>query len=236
MTAWLPMDADRSVASAASGEWWLAAVVPGDDAPVAAVRVRTSIGFDRPRYWYRLGCTVHAAAELDLFHRQTTLLLVNDHTGAAELADLAFDPRRLDAAGVRAVHASLLAAGLRLIQDEVHAGRCNAETVIAELPGARTQDGHSPFWKGLGRHFYPDDVMAAAARFGVAWRSHAATLMPRQILYASMLNSEAQAAIDRVGPPYEPVMAALRAAGFRSSRCVRIDDGGPVLEMLLSRG
>lgn len=43
-----------------------------------------------PRVWYHVGCTVHAASELNLFHRQRTLMLGHNHTGASELADIAW--------------------------------------------------------------------------------------------------------------------------------------------------
>ena len=46
------------------------------------------LGLTLPRYHFRLGRVVHAAAELDLFRVQTTLLLGNDHTGSAELAEM----------------------------------------------------------------------------------------------------------------------------------------------------
>ena len=66
-------------APAADGEVLLVAQTAAlDDEPgalLAALRLRQAIGLTLPRVWYHVGCTVHAAPELGLFHRQRTLML-----------------------------------------------------------------------------------------------------------------------------------------------------------------
>lgn len=230
MARWLPPDAERTIPADAAGEWWLAAVGPGSDAPVAALRVRTALGLDRPRYWYRVGCMVHAAAELGLFQRQSTLQLGNDHTGSAELADLAVDATRLDQEQARQAQRALQAEGLRRLHAEAAAGRCTADTIVAELPGRRDAAGRSPFWDGLGRHFHAGDPDEARARFGVAWRTQVAALMPRQCIYVSMLSPDAQSAIGQVDAGSAAITDALVDNGFARGHHIRIDDGGPVFE------
>jgi hypothetical protein len=76
-------------------QWLLVAVRGPGEAVAGCVRVRRAIGLDRPRFWYHVGCAVHAAPELELFHRQRTLLLGNDLTGAWEIADLLCDTATL---------------------------------------------------------------------------------------------------------------------------------------------
>ena len=61
-----------------------------DAAVLAMVRLCPAIGLTLPHASYHVGCTVHAAPELGLFHRQRTLLLGHDHTGASALADIAW--------------------------------------------------------------------------------------------------------------------------------------------------
>lgn len=216
-------------AAAQDEELWL--VLPdADDRPLACARLRRAIGLAQPRYWYHVGCVVHAAPELGLFHRLQTLLLGNDHTGASELADIAWDRQGLDGPEQAAVLGALLR---QLLQRVATQPARYAGTLIVELPGPRADDGSSPFWQGLGRHFYDGDPLAAARRFGPAWRSHAAALMPRQPVYTAFLAPAAQAAVAQVAPQARPLADALRQAGLRDGHHIAIDDGGPVFELAL---
>jgi len=202
-------------------------VDPGAARLLGCLRLRDSIGLGRPRYSYHVGCAVHAAADLGLFHRQRTLLLGNDHTGASELADLACAvdglPLALQSGSLRLlVHSALLLVASRRGQ--------YAAQIVAELPGRRDSAGQSPFWDGLGRHFYSGDPAQAAERFGADWRSHVASLLPRQLVYASFLTPAAQSAIAQVSDAARLQRDVLEEAGLIYDHHVGIDDGGPVLE------
>jgi arginine N-succinyltransferase len=194
---------------------------------LACARLRAAIGLDLPRYSYHVGCAVHAARDLNLFHRQRTLLLGNDHTGASELADLACARDGVPLADQ--------AAALRLTVQTALLWLASARSqyapqLIAEMPGLRDAAGQSPFWQGLGRHFYAGDPALAAARLGDAWRSHVAALLPRHAVYTSFLPESAQAAIAQVQPEARVQREVLEAAGLHYGHHVSIDDGGPVLE------
>jgi len=202
----------------------------GRQTVLATLRLRPAIGLDRPHVSYHVGCTVHAAAELGLFHRQRTLLLGHDHTGASELADIAWlqqgAPLAEQAAALRlGVRAALLAVAMQR--------RAYAATLVAELPGPRDSAGQSPFWHGLGRRFYAGDPQAAAQQHGPAWRSLVAALLPRQPVYASFLPSAAATAIGQVAPAAALLADVLEDAGLRYSHHVNVEDGGPVLEAML---
>lgn len=192
--------------------------------PLACLRLRLAIGLDLPRPWYHVGTVVHAAPPLNLFHRLHTLQLGHDHTGAAELADPAWDPQASLAEQAGALAALLRAALQRLAAQRARAGA----QLIVELPGLRDAQGRSPFWQGLGRHFYGDDPQAAARRFGPAWRSHVAALLPRQAVYTSFLPADAQAALAQVDPAARMLLDLLWQEGLRYSHHVTVDDGGPV--------
>jgi arginine N-succinyltransferase len=220
---------------AAAGEVVLVAALADDPARHAqcTLRLVPRIGIGLPRVWFHVGVTVHAAPELALFHRQRTLLLGHDWTGATELADIACAPRLGAVAAEDALHA-LAGAALRRIATDATvaaaAGFPGAELqVIAELPGPRQADGSAPFWRGLGRHFYRGDVAAAMASHGPAWRSHVAALLPRQTVNTAFLPDEAQAAIGQVNESAAWAARALHALGFRASGHVNVEDGGPVL-------
>lgn len=227
LQAWLPPGAARDLPDGPTGtDAWLVAT-DADDRPLACLRLRHAIGLDLPRHWYHVGCVVHAAPELGLFHRLQTLQLGNDLTGARELADIAWRPG-LGAAGQAAVLAPLLRAAIAAVR-ATPAPAGALPLLIAELPGLQDADGRWPFWQGLARPFHGGDPRAAAARFGPAWRSHVAVLMPRQAVYSAFLPPEAQAAIGQPHAATAVLQRLLRRAGLRPSGHVTIDQGGPVL-------
>ena len=187
---------------------------------LATLRLRPAIGLALPRWWYHVGCAVHAAAELALFHRQPTLLMCNDLTGTAELCDIN-----------AAAPAQALSALVRAALDAVDAqAAVYGPTVIAELPGTRDGNGDSPFWQGLGRHFYSQDPHHALAQHGPAWRSHVAALLPRHPIYTSFLPGAAQAAIGQNHAEVATLRGVLESCGLAARTHVAIDDAGPVLE------
>ena len=194
---------------------------------LATLRLQPAIGMTQPRCWYHVGCTVHAAPELGLFHRQRTLLLGHDHTGASELCDIGWlaDDVQLDAQAA-ALRLLVASACLLVARDRTS----YAQRLIVELPGLRDAAGQSPFWQGLGRHFYGGDPAAAALRHGQDWRGHVAALLPRQPLYAEFLPAAAQAAIGQVHPQALVLRDVLEAAGLRYGHHVNLEDGGPVLD------
>ncbi|MGQ3054581.1 MAG: arginine N-succinyltransferase [Roseateles sp.] len=183
------------------------------------------LGLTLPRYHFRLGRVVHAAAELGLFRVQATLLLGNDHTGSAELAELRTAPALSEADQVAALSALIAAAQAQLRERPGDFG----PALVAELPGWLDAQGRSPFWQALGARFYPGDPGQAEARFGADWRSHLAALLPRQTVYLSFLGEEAERRALAVRDDARAALAALQAAGFQPAVHARIDDGGPVV-------
>lgn len=205
---------------------WQAATT---SAPVAGatLKLRGPIGMAQLRHWYHVGCVVHAAPELQLFHRQSTLLMGNDYTGATELADAACDTAQLTLAEQAVAWRLLLHAGLLWLARE---RAQHADLLIAELPGLRDAAGQSPFWQGLGAHFYAEDPLQAQQRFGPRWRTDVAALLPRHPVYTSFLPPAAQGAIAQSAPFARGWRGALVQAGLRYGHHVALDDAGPVLE------
>ena len=229
-----------------------AAPMPVTSKPVAmgCIRIRRNIGLDQPRYWYHVGCVVHAAPDLGLFHRQRTLLIGNDLTGCTELADIATHDRQLELSERQMLTRLLVTSALLLLHRD-HAnyvsetnlghaslGQTPANKVIAGLPGLSDGLGAAPFWQGLGRHFYDGDIRLAQARFGALWLTHVAALLPRHPLVASLLNESAQAAIGCVHPHASLLQDALVEVGLRAGEHVNLYDAGPVFEgdLTLLRG
>lgn len=195
----------------------------------ACLRLRPRLGLTLPRYSFHLGRIVHASSELGLFRVQPTLLLGNDHTGESELADLACAPELVMDEQVEALSLLVQAALAHIAADRETFG----DRLIVELAGTRDEAGTSPFWQGLGQHFYVGDPAAAQAELGEAWRSHLSTLLPKQALYLSFLSEAAQAAAGQLGEAGQAAARALRRHGFAVAQHLRIDDGGPIFERTL---
>ncbi len=228
LSAW---SAQTATLPSAIDETLLVAQAAGpDDEPaplLGALRLRRAVGMVQPRVWYHVGCTVHAASELGLFHRQRTLMLGHDHTGASELADIAWAREDVALSDQAATLHLLVQAALLVVASR--RGQY-AERLIAELPGPRDSAGQSPFWQGLGRHFFSGDPQAAAQAHGAAWRTHVAALLPRQAVYTSFLPAPAQAAIAQAHADALLLRDVLEQAGLRYSHHVNVEDAGPVLE------
>lgn len=204
---------------------WVAREQPGG-AALATLRLRRGGSDADLRAWFRLGWAVHAADELKRLHRQRTLLLGHDLTGADELSGFAV---AAELGADRA--ASAWAALLRVAVDALSQAReAEARPCIAQLPGLRDAAGQSPVWQGLGRHFHAQDLDAALRQHGPGWERHVATLLPRHLVYASLLPAAVQAALGQAAPPAEPLRQALVQAGFGWREHVAVTDGGPVLE------
>jgi arginine N-succinyltransferase len=206
---------------------WVAETAAPDVSLRATLRLVPALGLSLPRVSYHVGCTVHAAPELGLFQTQRTLLLGHDHTGASELADIAWAQADLPVSDQALALHALLATALTHI---AHARAGYAPRVVVELPGPRDAAGQSPFWQGLGRHFYNADPATALATHGPAWRSHVAALLPRHALYTSFLPAAAEAAIAQVHAPALVLREVLEDAGLRYSHHINVEDGGPILE------
>ncbi len=210
-------------------EQLLVAVI--ESQPLACLRVQRRVGLEHPRFWFHVGCRVHAASELAMFRRERTLLLGNDLTAAAEISDFAL-ARHLDSEVRARLASALVGAALRWLQQGTR-GAGDLPRVIAGLPGPRSADGSAPFWNGLGRYFYAGDVDEALARFGSLWQTHVAALLPRHPLVVSVLQEQTQAAIGEIAPSAAVWRDALHAHGLRAGQHIGLHDGGPVYEAYL---
>ncbi|MEJ6001302.1 arginine N-succinyltransferase [Paucibacter soli] len=231
---WLPPGSDETLPASDGSEQWLLLEQRGR--PRACLRLRAGVGLQLPRHWYHVGCVVHAAKPLRLFHRQRTLLLGSDHAGASELAELGWARAGLSLAEQAAALRLLLRGALLRLAEQRAA---HGSTLIIELPGQRDAAGRSPFWQGLGRHFYAGDVIGDAAgllaRHGPDWRALVAVLLPRQPVYASFLPAATQAAIGQVDASAQLLPELLEAEGLAWDHHINIIDGGPVFSARIDR-
>lgn len=185
--------------------------------------LEAACGLDEPFYNYRLGLTVHASRKFDVYTRVPTLFLTNDYTGASVLCSLYLRPE------CRAGGAGHLLSRCRFLFMAAFPQRF-APRVIAEMRGVSDAHGRSPFWEGLGRHFFSVDYAEAERIVGLGNKNFIAELMPAHPIYTVLLPQDAREALGRVHTQTEPALHLLQAEGFRHQGYVDIFDGGPTLE------
>ena len=194
-----------------------------NDLVVGISAIEAAVGLAEPWYNYHVGTQVHASRELDLYTAAPTLFLTNDHTGHSELCSLFLDAR------YRHGRNGPLLSKARLLFIAEFAQRF-APKIIAELRGKLGADGKSPFWEGLGRHFFAMEYSRADYLTGIGQKAFIAELMPRHPVYTALLPDDARAAIGEVHADTMPARAMLESEGFRYEGYVDIFDAGPTLE------
>lgn len=100
-----------------------------------------------------------------------------------------------------------------------------ASTVIAELRGVN-EDGYSPFWEGIGRHFFNIDF-PEADRLRHEHPDCILDLFPDSPIYPILLPNEAQNVLGIPHPHTVPALKLLEKQGFQISSYLDLFDGGP---------
>jgi arginine N-succinyltransferase len=195
----------------------------GPDRVVGISAIEAAVGLREPWYNYHVGTLVHASRALDVYTVAPTLFLANDHTGHTELCSLFLDQ------AFRQGKNGVLLAKCRLLFIAEFTQQF-APKIIAELRGRLDADGRSPFWEGLGRHFFAMEYSTADYLTGIGQKSFVAELMPKHPVYVNLLPPDARDAIGAVHADTMPARVMLEQEGFRYEGYVDIFDAGPTLE------
>ncbi|MVW76337.1 arginine N-succinyltransferase [Pseudomonas xionganensis] len=199
-------------------------VLESDEGQVVGISaVAGAVGLREPWYNYRVGLTVSASQELNIHRQIPTLFLANDLTGNSELCSLF-----LHAEHRSGLNGRLLSKARFLFIAEFR--ELFGDKVIAEMRGMSDEQGRSPFWESLGRHFFKMEFSTADYLTGVGNKAFIAELMPKFPLYTCFLSEDARSVIGRVHPDTEPALAMLKGEGFSYQGYVDIFDAGPAIE------
>ncbi len=193
---------------------------------VGTCSIESALGLHSPWYNYRVGKVIHASPSLNIYSSAETLFLSNDHTGSTEVCALFLHP------DWRREHLGAMLSKCRFLFMAQHPERF-ANKVIAEMRGVADEQGRSPFWEALGRHFFTVDFAQADHLTGVGDKSVVAELMPKYPVYVDLLPAEARAVIGQVHEKTQPALAMLQEEGFRYQGYVDIFDAGPTVEAYL---
>jgi arginine N-succinyltransferase len=189
---------------------------------VAIGMIFARVGAEWPFYSYRITRQAALSRALGRSKAQRILNLVNDFDGETEVGGLFVDPT------MRGLALGQLMARSRYMFIAAHRGWFG-ERVIAELRGYQDENGRSPVWEAIGRHFYDMEFDEADRTGSIHGNQFIADLGPRYPIYISMLPVHVQQALGRPHNDGRPAHAMLLAEGFRDEGYVDIFDGGPTL-------
>jgi len=185
--------------------------------------VVAAVGTRRPFYTYKLNTEVHYSKSLDIYRKNEFLTLTNDMTGCAEICTLFLSPH------YRGGGNGMLLSKSRFLFMAQFRERFSKK-VVAEMRGYSDENGVSPFWECVGRHFFGMDFDTADKTNGEGNSQFIAELMPHHPIYIPLLSEEAQKVIGQVHPQTRPAVAMLKAEGFTYNGYVDIFDAGPTIE------
>ena len=189
---------------------------------VGCSEILATAGFNEPFYSLRNRHFTSASRELNIEHGVPALSLchdLNDHTLLRGF--------HIDNALVRSAFSELLSRA-RLLFIAAHASRF-ADAVITEIVGYSDENGHSPFWDALGKHFFDLPYVEAERLCGLQSRTFLAELMPQYPIYVPMLPQAAQECIGRVHPDGQEAFDILAREGFETNSYIDLFDAGPTL-------
>lgn len=172
-----------------------------------------------PFYAYRLERSVHHSDTLNVHNEVRTLHLVKLFDGPTELGTLFLHP---DFRGGGQGRVLSLSRFMLVARDPDQYDR----QFIAELRGVIDENGRSPFWDAVGRHFFQVDFPIADI-LSSRDKRFIAELMPTHPIYVPLLSKEAQAVIGRVHRKTEPALRLLESEGFHFAKMIDIFDAGP---------
>lgn len=185
--------------------------------------IEAAVGLSDAFWHYRLGKEVHHSEKLGVHNTLETLTLCHDYTGVSELCTLFLrEPYRKNMNGrtLSRFRMLFLAQFKQRFSD----------WVIAEMRGVSDDNGDSPFWEWLEKHFFSMDFPKADYLSGIGDKTFITELMPRFPIYVNLLSKDAQAVIGRVHDNTRPALRLLESEGFRFRGFVDIFDAGPTVE------
>ena len=181
----------------------------------------SKVGGFEPFYAYRIEITTHESVTLQIRKEIPVLHLVAEHNGPSEIGSLFLHPDHRHAGIGRLLSVSrflMMAQFPKLFDREV----------IAEMRGVVDQNGKSPFWDAIGKHFF-DLEFPKADYLSIVNKEFIGDLMPVHPIYLPLLPKEAQEVIGEVHEYTRPARAMLESEGFGFDQMIDIFEAGPIL-------
>jgi arginine N-succinyltransferase len=188
---------------------------------VGACGVVAKVGGYQPFYSYKIDNQIFESKAIKIRKEVQTLMLIEEHDGPCEVGSLFLHPDYRGGGNGRM---------LQLVRFLFIAEKPEIfeSTVVSELRGVLDENGRSPFWDAIGRHFFGIDF-AEADRLSIINKKFIAELMPEHPIYIPLLPQEAQDVIGKCHKDGERAAKNLELEGFVYNQMVDIFDAGPVM-------
>lgn len=190
---------------------------------VGSTGIKAHVGLSSPFYSYKLSMIVQASSKPKVYSKNHVLHMVNDYTGASEIGSLFLRKSyRRDGLGrcLSRCRFLMIAEFANIFSDKV----------IAEMRGVHDEDGHSPFYAHLAKHFFKMPFREADYINATEGGQFIADLMPKYPIYQKLLAPEAQEVIGVVNEASKPAAKLLEREGFHYAGYLDIFDAGPTVE------
>ncbi len=179
-----------------------------------------TVGLTQPFYSYRIMKLTQVSQTPEMRVDIELLQLVNDYAGNSELATLYLHPDyRKDGNG-------RLLARARYLFIAAYPERFS-DQIMAEIRGWVDENGESPFWNAVGRHFFNMPYEKADRINGMGNSQFISDLMPKFPIYTNLLPETARKVIGKPNKDAVGAIKLLEAEGFRYRGTVDIFDAGP---------
>ncbi len=195
---------------------------------IGCTGIKAHVGLVHPFYSYRISTLTAHSRDLDTHNRQQVLTKVNDYTGATEIGSLYLKTAHRQGGTGR----FLSRCRFLMIAEFPH---LFDSTIIAEMRGMHDEQGETPFYDQIARHFLEMPFWQADYTHATKGGQFVADLMPKYPIYISLLSQEAQDSIAQAHPASVPAMRILEREGFQCAGYIDIFDGGPTLEVKRDR-
>jgi arginine N-succinyltransferase len=186
--------------------------------------VKAAIGETPPFFNFRIITEAQSSAIVGKRFDMRVLIGVNDFTGCTEVGSLFVRPEHRAGGIGRALAQNrymLMAAQPQRFRDRV----------VSELRGVVSEDGVSPFWEAVGRHFFRMDFADADALSATTDNQFILDLMPQHPIYVDLLAQAARDVLGKCHAAGEGAERLLQWEGFTFSNVVDIFDGGPLMSV-----
>jgi arginine N-succinyltransferase len=184
--------------------------------------VKATIGEKPPFFNFRIIREAQSSVAADRRFDMDVLIGVNDFTGCTEVGSLF----------VRAEHRGP-GVGRALAQTRYMLMACAPQRfnkqVVSELRGVVNEDGTTPFWEAIGRHFFKMEFAEADKLSAITDNQFILDLMPQHPIYVDLLPDDARAVIGKCHKDGEGARSLLEWEGFGFSSVIDIFDGGPLV-------
>jgi arginine N-succinyltransferase len=191
---------------------------------VGCAAVKAAVGLSKPYYDFKIVTLAQSSRAAQRRFDMDVMILVNDFAGCSEVGSLyVSDAARGTGAGrlIAQTRYLLMAADYRRF----------GERVLAELRGVVREDGSSPFFDAVTRHFFRMSFDEADRMSAASDNQFILDLMPKHPIYVDLLSPEAKKVI---GVTHELGVGARRLLeweGFTYDRYIDIFDGGPLMSV-----